>query len=123
MRKSEKKLEKRLIKALTQVCEQAKFDLTGFQWLTHRADFSRFPQSLMVHCIFDTKASMTTGNADTDLQHYFAQAIESNMVQVGIEFTGSERDHAMINRVILDNEEDCQAQHSGNWNKRIHHAH
>jgi hypothetical protein len=53
MRKNDKKLEREIIRELTRVCEDAKFDHEGFIWLTHEVDYQRFPQSLKVTLVFN----------------------------------------------------------------------
>jgi len=55
MKKTEKKLEKSIINSLTTVCETAKIEVRGFEWLTHTVDYNNFPKSLMIYCIFDTE--------------------------------------------------------------------
>ena len=55
MRKTDKRLENTLIAALTKVCEAALEEFDGFRWLTHFANYSDFPDSLTIVCIFDTK--------------------------------------------------------------------
>lgn len=57
MRKSDKKTDNQIIKALTEVCESAKFETQGFVWLTHTVDYSRFPQSLKVTLVFNDEVS------------------------------------------------------------------
>jgi hypothetical protein len=52
MRKSDKKLENAIRLQLTEVCEFALENTQGFLWLTHTADFKRFPNSLEVRCVF-----------------------------------------------------------------------
>lgn len=52
MRKSDKKTEREIIRALTAVCERAKGEVAGFSWLTHEVDYERFPQSLQVLLVF-----------------------------------------------------------------------
>ena len=54
MRKSDKKLDNQLRLVLTDVCETALKEVEGFQWLTHVVNYSNFPQSLRVVCVFDT---------------------------------------------------------------------
>jgi len=53
MRKNDKKIEREIIRELTRVCEEAKFDHPGFIWLTHEVDYQRFPQSLKVTLVFN----------------------------------------------------------------------
>ncbi|MCK7459775.1 hypothetical protein [Idiomarina aminovorans] len=57
MRKTDKKLEREIIRELTQVCETAKFEHEGFSWLTHEVDYQRFPQSLKVTLVFNEQVS------------------------------------------------------------------
>ncbi|MCH8493584.1 MAG: hypothetical protein LAT53_10160 [Idiomarina sp.] len=52
MRKTHQKIDKQIIKALTAVCEDAKYECEGFTWLTHEVDYQRFPQSLRVVLVF-----------------------------------------------------------------------
>ncbi|MDV6316690.1 hypothetical protein [Idiomarina sp. HP20-50] len=53
MRKTDKKLEREIIRELTKVCEAAKFEHEGFIWLTHEVNYQRFPQSLKVTLVFN----------------------------------------------------------------------
>lgn len=55
MKKTVKKLDNNVVKALTKVCEYAKGSINGFEWLTHRADYANFPHSLLITCVFDTR--------------------------------------------------------------------
>jgi hypothetical protein len=52
--KTQKKIDNNVRLALTDACEQFLEDIVGFQWLTHEANYSNFPASLMVTCVFDT---------------------------------------------------------------------
>ncbi|MGY0565821.1 MAG: Fis family transcriptional regulator, partial [Paraglaciecola chathamensis] len=63
MQKTVKKLDNNVIKALTIVCEQAKQEVPGFEWITHTASYNRFPGSLAVICVFDTQASIEQAQA------------------------------------------------------------
>ena len=58
MRKTDRKLENTLIAALTKVCEAALEEFDGFQWLTHFANYSDFPDSLTIVCVFDTNENL-----------------------------------------------------------------
>ena len=51
-KKHAKKIEREIVRALTEMCEQAKIEITGFQWVTHEVDYQRFPQSLRVLLVF-----------------------------------------------------------------------
>jgi hypothetical protein len=58
MKKLAKKFEQHITHALTTVCEQAKFDIDGFEWVTHTANYDNFPSSLKITCVFSTRASL-----------------------------------------------------------------
>ena len=59
MRKTDKKIDNRLRIALTDVCETALKEIIGFRWLTHLVNYSNFPKSLKIICIFDTAENLT----------------------------------------------------------------
>ena len=59
MTKTEKKLEQQLIEALTEVCEIAKENLPGFQWITHEVNFKQWPKSLRVICQFENQGDLS----------------------------------------------------------------
>lgn len=52
MKKSDKKIENNLRKALTIACEDIKEIVEDFRWLTHEVTYQKFPQSLMITCYF-----------------------------------------------------------------------
>lgn len=83
MNKTLKKREANMVKALTIVCEDAKLSIKGFQWLTHTCDYANFPASLVVTCVFDTKASLKQAklnNNDTLL----IKSIHTQMLKIGV---------------------------------------
>ena len=59
MRKTDKKMDNQLRHVLTEVCEVALKDINGFQWLTHVVNYSNFPKSLQVVCVFDTNENLS----------------------------------------------------------------
>ncbi|CAB0151373.1 hypothetical protein PSI9734_01761 [Pseudidiomarina piscicola] len=59
MRKTDKKIERDIIRELTAVCEQAKSICSGFEWLTHSVDYTKFPESLRVTLVFNEVVSET----------------------------------------------------------------
>ena len=58
MNKTVKKLDNSVVKALTKVCARAIAEIPDFVWLTHKADFSNFPNSLVVTCVFQSNESL-----------------------------------------------------------------
>ena len=58
MNKTVKKLDNNVVKALTIVCEHAKQDIVGFEWLTHSANYANFPGSLVITCVLNQSDSL-----------------------------------------------------------------
>lgn len=52
MNKTNKRAETQIIKALTLVCDDSKYDCESFTWLTHEVNYARFPESLRVTLVF-----------------------------------------------------------------------
>lgn len=116
MNKTVKKLESNLVRALTIACEQAKLEVSGFEWLTHTADYSNFPNSLMVRCIFDNDASLNAAkNAAHDVK--INSCIHKALLNAGILLKNPKK------HVLLDSEQACEREHEGNWKKRIQARH
>jgi len=112
MKKSDKRLDNQICKALTNVCETAKERVIGFQWLTHLVNYNQFPESLSVICIFDTKTEFEQAQKQkNDL--VIVNLIKSELGLINIRFKD-------INRHIsFDTEEACELEHNGNWQKRF----
>ena len=84
MRKTDKKIDNQLRRVLTDVCEIALKDIEGFQWLTHLVNYSNFPKSLKVVCVFDTNnnlAGFMSGNSEKEL----IQLIKTQLKKAGVE--------------------------------------
>lgn len=60
MPKTDKKLERDIVRELTAVCEEAKPICSGFEWLTHTVDYTKFPESLRVTLVFNESVSEKT---------------------------------------------------------------
>ncbi|MEZ9924916.1 Fis family transcriptional regulator [Vibrio breoganii] len=80
MRKTDKKIENRIRSVLTEVCEDTLKGYDGFLWVTHTVNYSSFPQSLKIVCVFDTnqdRANFLAGegqlNVSTTIQKAFDQ--------------------------------------------------
>ena len=83
MNKTVKKLDNNVIKALTEVCEEAKSSIQGFAWLTHTANYANFPASLLVTCVFSTEDALQDAKLyghDTTL----IKLIHSTLINTGI---------------------------------------
>lgn len=55
MKKTDKKIDKKLREALTNVCEWALDEIDGYQWISHSVNYDRFPASLMINCAFTSQ--------------------------------------------------------------------
>ena len=101
MRKTERKLENQLRLVLTDVCESALKEFTGFQWLTHLVNYDKFPDTLKVVCVFDTKENLT--NFMTIKSNLKMNAlIQTRLAAIGIHLK------KMANHIAYDTEENCE---------------
>lgn len=116
MQKTIKKLENKLVLALTSACEQAKVNTQGFDWLTHTADYAKFPGSLHVRCIFDTDTSLKAAQ-DSGQDTVMIRLIHSALLKAGILLKNPKQ------HITFDTEQACEREHQGNWKKRIQNTH
>jgi len=112
MRKSDKKMDNQLRLALTDVCEAALKEVNGFQWLTHLVNYSRFPQSLKVVCIFDTNENLATFMTNRG-EGALASLIQRKLSEIGVNIK------AMSAQLAYDTEENCELEHQGKWAERL----
>ena len=112
MRKSDKKMDNQLRITLTDVCELALKDFTGFQWLTHLANYSKFPESLKVICIFDTNDNLSSFIAKNN-HHELSTLIQKSLFNIGVSIK------SIDNHIAYDSEEDCEIYNHGNWKDRL----
>lgn len=112
MRKTDKKLDNQIRTALTEVCDVALRDINGFQWLTHLVNYSNFPQSLRIVCVFDTNDSLSrlsTSHSKDEL----LSLIQKNLNQVNVHLK------KVATHVAFDSEENCDKEHNGKWADRL----
>ena len=112
MRKTDRKVENQLRLVLTDVCETALKEFTGFQWLTHLVNYAKFPETLKVVCIFDTNESLTNFMA-TKSNLKMSALIQTRFVEIGISLI------KMANHITYDTEENCEINHNGKWADRL----
>ncbi|NMP17712.1 Fis family transcriptional regulator [Thalassotalea sp. Y01] len=112
MRKSDKKMDNQLRLVLTDVCANALKQIDGFQWLTHLVNYSDFPKSLKVVCVFDTNDSLDN-YLKSDRNNHLQSIIKAELNNLGIKLKN------VVNHVLFDTEENCEQQHNGNWAKRL----
>ena len=111
MRKTDRKVENKLRLVLTEVCETALKEFTGFQWLTHLVNYAKFPETLKVVCVFDTNENLTNFMA-TKNNLEMSALIQTKLVEKGISLKN------MANHITYDTEENCEKNHNGKWTNR-----
>ena len=110
--KTNQKIDNNVCKALTVACESSLHDVAGFVWLTHRANYTNFPASLVITCVFNTDeevAAMKTQQQDEVLR----LSIHKQLLKVGVVVKNIKQ------CVRFDSEEACQRQHRGEWADRL----
>jgi hypothetical protein len=110
--KTEKKIDNNLRVALTEVCEQTLKDIPGFQWLTHQANYTNFPASLFITCVFDCAASISAAENQGDTQK-IRKRVQARLLKVGIKFK------ALQQQILFDCEEACEQEDNGDWERRL----
>jgi hypothetical protein len=68
LKKSDKKIENAIRISLTEVCESLKDEVYGFEWLSHKVDFSNVNQSLQVTFMFATNQSLRKAKLQAQTQ-------------------------------------------------------
>lgn len=112
MKRKHAGMERELARALTHACEVAKSELIGFEWLTHRVDYERFPASLVVTWVFDTDQHMKDATASSGAARMQALTLEA-FEDIGITVT------SIASHLEMDSEERCAATHGGDWDARL----
>lgn len=110
--KTEKKIDNNIRVTLTAVCEQLLKDIPGFKWLTHQANYTNFPASLLVTCIFETESDKESAQQNGD-KGKIEKMIQAKLLRAGIKFK------AIGKQVVLDSEEACEREQQGDWAKRL----
>ncbi|EGU41909.1 MULTISPECIES: hypothetical protein [Vibrio] len=112
MRKSDKKIENQIRDVLADVCEDTLKGYDGFLWVTHTVNFSSFPQSLKIVCVFDSNQDRTNF-LEADGQQQVASVIQSAFNQGGIKLKNIDK------HLSFDTQENCDRDHQGKWNLRL----
>ncbi|MBU2871172.1 Fis family transcriptional regulator [Colwellia sp. E2M01] len=110
--KTNQKIDNNICKALTIACESSLHEVPGFVWLTHRANYTNFPASLVVTCVFTSEAdidAMTVQQQDDFLRNN----IQKQLLKVGVVVK------SIKNAVRFDSEEACDKHHRGEWDTRL----
>ena len=112
MKKTDKKIENSLREALTEVCEVGLDDVAGFKWITHFANYSNFPGSLLVVCIFDTNNDLSNAykaHSDDFLRSLIKEKLSAADIHI----------KDLRQQVNFDTEEACEIENGGKWHERF----
>jgi hypothetical protein len=112
MRKTDKNIDNQVRQALTAVCEIALKDINGFLWLTHLANYSQFPTSLKVVCVFDTNENLADFMPRTS-RYNLESLIQLKLTEIGIKLK------KLSDHISYDTEQNCDQQHNGQWAVRL----
>lgn len=112
MRKSDKKLDTQIRNSLKQLCETRLESIDGFSWVTHVANYSNFPKSFKVICVFVDNNSLKAAEGQGHTQQIL-QSLKTVFKQLNLGLAKPEQ------YIVFDTEENCEVQHSGNWARRL----
>jgi hypothetical protein len=112
MNKTVKKLDNNVVKALTIVCENAKQNIVGFEWLTHSANYANFPGSLMITCVLDQSHCLNIMLVK-EQDKMLLKHIQKQLLLAGILLKDVRR------HVFFDTEQACLLEHNGDWKRRL----
>ena len=112
LNKTTQKIDNNVCKALTLACEIFTAEIDGFTWLTHRANYTNFPASLVVTCIFEIDAEVNAIKENKQ-DEYFREIIQKQLLKVGVVVKNIKQ------QVHFDSEEACTKMHDGLWDRRL----
>ncbi|MEI6895787.1 MAG: Fis family transcriptional regulator [Colwellia sp.] len=110
--KTNQKIDNNLCHALTIVCESSLHAVAGFVWLTHRANYTNFPASLVITCVFNTDEEIEVMKAQQQ-DALLCLSIQRQLLKIGVVVKNIKQ------CVRFDSEEACNRQHQGQWEQRL----
>jgi len=110
--KTNQKIDNNVCKALTIACESSLHEVAGFVWLTHRANYTNFPASLVITCVFNTDEEIEAMKA-LQQDEFLRAKIQKQLLKIGVVVKNIKQS------VRFDSEEACQRQHRGEWSERL----
>jgi hypothetical protein len=112
MRKTDKKIDNQICAVLTDVCETALEKFEGFEWLTHLVNYSSFPKSLKVVCVFDTNDNLASFMTDDNI-HVLSKLMQKKLFSIGVNIGD------MTSHIQIDTEQNCTEKDGGKWSDRL----
>lgn len=101
-------MDNAIVSALTEVCETAKENHDGFEWITHFSNYNNFPSSLSIVCIYDTNEQLMKADMNE-----ICLLIQKELLSINVDLKNIRR------HVDFDTEENCTKENNGNWNERF----
>jgi hypothetical protein len=86
--------------------------VAGFIWLTHRANYTNFPSSLIITCVFNTQTEVDEMKKNQQ-EIFLINSIQKQLLKVGVVVKKIDK------QVQFDSEEACEKQHNGEWDRRL----
>lgn len=80
MRKTDKKIDNKLRQALTEVCDFALHNITGYQWISHTVNYNQFPDSLMITCMFKNQQSAKHASQQKELSGLILKKLKDQLI-------------------------------------------
>lgn len=111
MRKTDKKIERALVEALTEVCEAALDRVPGFVWITHFVNYSNFPDSLVIVNVFESDEQLRLARENTE-DRWLSTLIQRKLTRVDVSVRKTRE------QIRFDTEEACERDNKGNWQER-----
>jgi hypothetical protein len=112
MRKIDRKIDNQLRLVLTDVCEITLKEINGFQWLTHLVNYSNFPNSLKVVCVFDTNENLSCFMSK-DSKKELTSLLKVKLHEADVKVKN------VTDHILYDTEENCEKEHNGKWADRL----
>ncbi len=98
MKKENKKTDKKIVRALSNVCDTLTAELEGFRWLTHFVDYANVSQSLRIVIVFDTDLALADA-VRAGLNETVSGLVKEQLEKSGILISNSEK------ALLFDSEE------------------
>lgn len=122
MRKSDKKIDNQIRALLTKLCEEYYESIPGFKWLTHVVNYSAFPNSLKVICVFESKELveqfLVLNNQVKDSRTKINHSTTLSILNIELNSIGV-KINKLDKLIRYDDENSCLNEHNGNWADRI----
>jgi len=106
--KTERKIDNNVRLAMSAANEQLLKDIPGYLSLNHQANYTNFPASLLITCVFDKQP-------DEEFAHTAAiyKLLHAKLLKIGVKLSAPKQ------QVIFDSEEACINEHDGDWTARL----